>query len=48
MGGSGGDPLINGRNILTFSAEQSEDENKSEIKVKGQRSKEAEWGEKAS
>ena len=48
MGGSGGDPLSLGRNILKFSAEQSEDENKSEIKVKGQRSKKEEWGEKAS
>ena len=48
MGCSGGDPLILGRNILTFSAEQSEDENKLEIKVKGQRSKKEEWDEKAS
>jgi hypothetical protein len=47
VGGGGGDPLILGRNILTFNAEQSEDQSKSEIKVKGQRSKKEEWGEKA-
>jgi prophage tail gpP-like protein len=42
-----GDPLILGRNILTFQAEQSEDQSKSKVKVKGQRSKKEEWGEKA-
>jgi prophage tail gpP-like protein len=47
VGGSGGDPLILGRNILTFNAEQSEDQSKSEIKVKGQRTKKDMWGEKA-
>jgi prophage tail gpP-like protein len=45
--GGGGDPLILGQNILTFSAEQSEDESKSEVKVKGQRSKKDKWGEDA-
>lgn len=44
---SGGDPLILGENILTFQAEQSEDEAKSEVKVKGQRSKKGKWGEPA-
>ncbi len=43
----GGDPLILGINILTFSAEQSEDEAKSKVKVKGQRSKKDKWGEEA-
>lgn len=42
-----GDPLILGENILEFSAEQSEDEAKSKVKVKGQRSKKNIWGEKA-
>jgi prophage tail gpP-like protein len=42
-----GDPLILGENILEFSAEQSEDEAKSKIKVKGQRSKKGKWGEAA-
>lgn len=44
---SGGDPLILGINILEFSAEQSEEEQKSEVKVKGQRSKKDKWGEDA-
>lgn len=43
----GGDALILGQNILTFTAEQSEDENKSKVKVKGQRSKKDKWGEEA-
>ena len=43
----GGDPLILGVNILTFSAEQSEEEQKSKVKVKGQRSKKKKWGEEA-
>lgn len=42
-----GDPLILGQNILEFQAEQSEDEAKSKIKVKGQRSKKNKWGEEA-
>jgi prophage tail gpP-like protein len=46
-GAGGGDPLILGQNILEFSAEQSEHEAKSKIKVKGQRTKKNEWGEKA-
>ncbi|MBO4228454.1 phage baseplate assembly protein, partial [Bradyrhizobium neotropicale] len=45
--GGGGDALILGQNILTFSAEQSEDEAKSKIKVKGQRSEKKKWGEEA-
>jgi prophage tail gpP-like protein len=45
--GGGGDPLILGQNILTFSAEQSEDEAKSKVKVKGQRSKKDMRGKKA-
>ena len=45
--GESGDPLILGQNILTFSAEQSEDEGKSKVKVKGQRSKKHHWGKKA-
>jgi hypothetical protein len=42
-----GDALILGENILTFSAEQSEDKAKSKIKVKGQRTKKEIWGKKA-
>jgi len=45
--GQSGDPLILGINILTFSAEQSEEEQKSKVKVKGQRSKKKIWGRKA-
>jgi prophage tail gpP-like protein len=45
--GGGGDPLILGMNILTFSAEQSEEDAKSKVKVKGQRSKKDKWGEDA-
>jgi prophage tail gpP-like protein len=45
--GGGGDPLILGQNILTFSAEQNEEDSKSEVKVKGQRSKKDKWGEDA-
>ncbi|MEY9235407.1 prophage tail gpP-like protein [Bradyrhizobium japonicum] len=45
--GGGGDPLILGLNILTFSAEQSEEDAKSEVKVKGQRSEKKKWGEDA-
>jgi len=47
VGTGSGDPIILGQNILTFSAEQSDDEQRSDIKVKGQRSKKEEWGEKA-
>lgn len=42
-----GDALILGENILTFSAEQSEDQAKSKIKVKGQRSDKKKWGKEA-
>lgn len=42
-----GDALILGENILTFSAEQSEDKAKSKVKVKGQRSKKDIRGKKA-
>lgn len=42
-----GDALILGENILTFSAEQSEDHAKSKIKVKGQRSEKKKWGKEA-
>lgn len=42
-----GESLILGDNILTFSAEQSEDKAKSKIKVKGQRTKKGIWGKKA-
>jgi prophage tail gpP-like protein len=42
-----GEPLILGQNILKFSAEQSEDKAKSEVKVKGQRTKKEIWGRKA-
>jgi len=45
--GQSGDPLILGMNILEFSAEQSEEDQKSEVKVKGQRSKKDKWGEEA-
>jgi prophage tail gpP-like protein len=42
-----GDPLILGQNILTFEAEQSEDQGRSKVKVKGQRSPKDKWGEEA-
>jgi len=42
-----GDALILGENILTFSAEQSEDKAKSKVKVKGQRTKKGIRGKKA-
>jgi len=44
---SSGDALILGQNIMTFSAEQSEDEAKSKIKVKGQRTKKDIRGKKS-
>lgn len=47
VGTGSGDPLILGQNILTFTAEQSEDDAKSKVKVKGQRSKKEIWGEQA-
>jgi len=46
-GGTVGEALILGKNILTFSAEQNEDQVKSRIKVKGQRTKKEVWGEAA-
>jgi len=45
--GGSGDALILGVNILEFSASQSEEDEKSEVKVKGQRSKKDKWGEDA-
>lgn len=42
-----GDALVLGENILTFSAEQSEDNQRAEVKVKGQRSPNESWGEDA-
>lgn len=39
--------LILGQNILTFSAEQREDTERSEIRVKGQRTANESWGEAA-
>lgn len=46
-GRTAGDPLILGDNILTFSAEQSEDNDRKEIKVKGQRIPKDKWGRDA-
>ncbi len=45
--GKQGEPLILGQNILKFSAEQSEDESKSKVKVKGQRTKKGQRGKNA-
>jgi len=45
--GGGGDALILGYNILRFSAEQSDDQGKSKVKVKGQRTEKKKWGEEA-
>jgi prophage tail gpP-like protein len=42
-----GDPLILGENILSFTAEQSEDNSKKKIKVKGQRTNKKYWGKNA-
>ncbi len=42
-----GDDLILGRNVLSFSADQSDDHDKSRIVVKGQRTKRTVWGEEA-
>jgi hypothetical protein len=42
-----GSPLILGRNVLTFSAEVSEDVARTAIKVKGQRTKKDVYGEEA-
>lgn len=47
IGPGTGEPLILGDNILSFSAEQSEDDAKSEITVKGQRTEKDKWGEEA-
>jgi prophage tail gpP-like protein len=46
-GNTFGDPLILGENILTFSAEQGEDQQNQTIKVKGQRTEKTVWGEAA-
>jgi prophage tail gpP-like protein len=42
-----GEPLILGQNVMSFSAEQSEEEAKSNVKVKGQRTDKKVRGEKA-
>jgi prophage tail gpP-like protein len=42
-----GDSLVLGQNILTFSAEQGEDLDRAEIRVKGQRTPNEVWGEAA-
>ncbi len=42
-----GEALVLGTNISTFSAEQSEDQAKSKVKVKGQRIDNKSWGETA-
>lgn len=42
-----GDDLILGRNILRFSADQSEEHDRSKITVKGQRTNKTVWGEEA-
>lgn len=47
IGPTQGEPLILGTNILTFSAEQSEDNSKSQLKIKGQRTRRDVWGEAA-
>lgn len=47
VGPGQGDSLILGRNILSFSASQSEEEAHSEITVKGQRTPKDKWGEEA-
>lgn len=46
-GAVSGDSLILGQNILTFSAEQSEDKAKKKVKVKGQLINKDKWGEDA-
>lgn len=46
-GRTSGEALILGENILSFSAEQSEADERSEIKVKGQRTEKGKWGEEA-
>lgn len=45
--GNQGEPLILGQNILKFSAEQSEDDARAKIKVKGQRTKKGVRGKAA-
>lgn len=47
VGPTVGDPLVLGENIISFSATQSEDEDRSEIRIKGQRTKKDQWGEAA-
>lgn len=42
-----GEPLVLGRNILQFSADQAEDPERSEILVKGQRTDKGVWGDTA-
>lgn len=42
-----GDPLVLGENILRFTAEQAEDTDRAEIRVKGQRTAKDVWGEEA-
>lgn len=46
-GSQQGEALILGQNILTFSAQQSEEQARSEITVKGQRTPKDVWGEQA-
>lgn len=45
--GKRGEPLILGQNILKFSAEQSEEDSKAKVKVKGQRTKKGQRGKNA-
>lgn len=47
IGPGTGEPLVLGDNIVSFSAEQSEEDAKSEITVKGQRTPKDVWGEDA-
>lgn len=46
-GRTAGDNLVLGQNILRFTAEQSEDTDRAEIRVKGQRTAKDVWGEEA-
>lgn len=45
--GATGEPLILGENILKFSAEQSEENSRAKVKVKGQRTKKGQRGKNA-
>lgn len=47
IGPTVGEPIVLGVNVLSFSAEQSEDKSKSKIKVKGQRTQKDVWGKDA-